>query len=210
MRILLDNDGVLFDFIGAVHQLSADLNLPIRWPTTTEGLFEHEDGLTLMDAVRARQFGAQVHAYPGAQRFVSGLRRAFPECELIAITAPFPAPEWCRDRQRKNEDLEIHQTVFCGPETKQYFRGDWLIEDKISTVLQWCEANPEGRAIYLQRGYDAGPPEAAHKMLQLTVQKRLFVVHAPMAWTMTEVYPVLIGIMFAMQYPGHKGLHLEP
>ena len=98
--ILLDVDGVVADFEGAVRRTVAEVGYTL--PTATEWNFTSQLPAEVSDhyLAHAEQPGwcAGIDPYPGAERFVAELRTLG---DVVAVTAPLGCcPTWESERLR--------------------------------------------------------------------------------------------------------------
>lgn len=208
MTILLDCDGVIFDFVGAVRiwartqghtderQAWGDVPEPTR--KGGEGLFDGPRAQLLARVGKCSRFPQMVLPYPGAARFVEMLRGLLYSHEkIIAVTAPFPSPSWHAVREDACKALGIDSVIFCEAKEKKRIVGNWLIEDTRSTCLDWLFQHEDdgGRAIYLDRGTDKQDPADETACTSLTQHKRLITIKWPMGGPCSEIYPAVVGTM---------------
>lgn len=139
MRILVDVDGVLFDFVGACcDRLDRSFN-DIADRLVYERLDEVFPAWSALDRTVSRHdFHDSLTWLPGARKMIEDLREQ--GHQLIALTAPWvSSPTWCYDRIKKLEPAGFspQEIIFCPQGQKKFVDGDILIEDTISTAIDW-------------------------------------------------------------------------
>lgn len=152
--VLLDVDGVLADFIGGI--------LPIIH-SVTDRLVTHDDidqfdfckALSLSDEHAAQikkrigtehRIAASLPVCDGAK---DGVRRLQEIADVYIVTSPWNSHEtWTFDREAW---LKKHFGILGGnvihTSAKHLISGDFLVDDKTSTLVQWEAANPNGCAV---------------------------------------------------------------
>jgi len=163
MRILLDVDGVLADFVtpalAIINEISARTWL-------AEDIEQHDltraCGLTPEQSKRwyaaicAPGFCANLQPYPGVVEILTQLRE---KAELVAVTAPFDngtdraAPHWMIERW---DWLRAHgfgprQIIFTNE--KSYIDGDIFVDDNAHHVDMWKYRHPQKVAGLQPNGY---------------------------------------------------------
>jgi 5'-nucleotidase len=160
VRILLDVDGVLGDFVSGARQ----------WVNEHHGLTFVDEQITdydlmtsfglssggwppFIDWLSITRFCLKMPIYPGAVEFVDDLRKLG---EVIAVTSPFVGVDhWESDRRRW---LEQHfaighgDLVFC--KRKELVRGDLLIDDKPENVEAFAK-HPGQTGVLFTRPWNA-------------------------------------------------------
>lgn len=156
-RALVDIDGVLRDFItgglplveritGRVHQHD-DVD---QWAMEKALGLTDEESKIFYTIVSGEHFAYELPVYSGAVEAIAKLRE---HCEVIFVTAHFPGSKtWVHDTDRwlaKHFASDGHDVIHTN--AKHAVSGDFLIEDKTSTLLKWRE-DPRGHALPLRRG----------------------------------------------------------
>lgn len=170
MRILMDVDGVLADFVG--HVLAA-LNLAfVNAPK------EHELGPRHMfDYMTPKQrewceeylqnpgVARNMEPYPEARDLVVNAQRHH---EVFFVTSPWLSPTWCHDRLswlRDHFGIRPDRVLFA--RAKHLVDGDVLIEDYPLHVAEWKTARGEGVGLLVRRHWNATSPMPAFTLAQL-------------------------------------------
>lgn len=175
MRLLIDCDGVLSDFVSAyasvVHELTGvPLNLG-RVDT-----YYIKDSKALQDVAAAtgspvgylhagveeyirrntERFVSDMPPIPGAQRTLAALRTKGTEAYIV--TAPYrDIPGWYDARvQWLYRTFGITQGKIIATEAKDLVCGDVFIDDKPSHVDRWSQQNPQKKGILFKATYNAG------------------------------------------------------
>jgi len=155
--ILLDCDGVLADFVGAVCRELELMQLPPKKPEdfTTWNL-EETLGAEVFDrvsrAISARNWAKIIHPYEGSGNFVHQLRIIG---HVVCVTAPWDSPTWMESRYKWLSKCFgfTRQDVFF-TSRKGLLRGDYLIEDSLANVNAW--EGDDGLGIILDRPWNQG------------------------------------------------------
>lgn len=154
MRILVDCDGVLADLCGAVCAL-----LPGRIPADFR---QHDFDLTLtkaeLETVRAWSDSPGVIKnlpwYPSAKVFIQILGDLG---TVFCVTAPWTSPTWDKERRAWLAPfVPWNRVITCPSVAKQIVSGDVLIEDRLDTLEAWCDENPNGHGIVIDRPWNRG------------------------------------------------------
>lgn len=155
-RVLIDCDGVITDCIGYLCE-----RLPNRWPDEFKA-WELEATLTPSEMkkahrlMRTKDFVRSMPAYPHALKFLADLRK---DHQVIALTANFDGSRhWANERiawLREEAGFMSSEIVVCPASEKVYHAGDWLIEDRLSTVNEWSFQQYE-RGVIIDRPWNQG------------------------------------------------------
>lgn len=158
--IAIDCDGVLADFIGGVlAALKADgdkRNLNHQDVTTWDmaaclGIPKRK----FYDIVTRKGFCLKLDPIEGARESLSRLRQLD---DVVCVTSPWSGDYWPYERTewlRHMMDFQYRDIIHCSQ--KEIIRADILIEDKLSTAIDWAEANPEGTAVVLAYAHNHLP-----------------------------------------------------
>lgn len=145
--ILVDVDGVLADFPGAV-QRSLRLTQPLEHWDVKDSLValglpsDRVQDLTEQyeAATYRRGWCRAIEPYRYAGLFVTQLRKLG---RVVALTAPFHGrPYWLQERLDWLQDVlgfSARDVVFCPSDLKPLVDGDYLIEDRPDTLVAWAE-----------------------------------------------------------------------
>lgn len=151
MIILLDIDGVVADFTGAVLDTSLELTHIPRWKSDIKNwhIWDHL-GISPADVKRVQDEIAQpgwcsaLPIFPGAADFVAALLE---QHDVIFVTAPLEgAPCWTYER---TDWLKKHFGSVAGSRVihtahKALVRGDIMIDDSVSNIREWGRAQEHG------------------------------------------------------------------
>jgi len=177
MIILTDVDGVLADFIGELCRCALPNHKPehfTKWKL--EENLGKIDMLYAEQAIRSVGFCEGLKMYPGAKAFLAKLRK---KGTVIALTACTPTRhwpgeriEWCVKRGFGRNEISLTP----GP-LKHIVYGDYLIEDRLDTAIQWQDNNPYGQAILIDRPWNQGQTYAVERVH--TYREALDAITAP-------------------------------
>lgn len=144
MRILVDVDGVMADFVTPVVNL---VNNELGTDYTAEDIDEWEvlDALDVpprqrelvRKAICSPGFCRGFKVYPGVEKGLAKLRKFG---RVIALTAPFESPFWEYERRKwLQEELGFSKHDIMSGSGKEICDADFLIDDKPSNVINWQE-----------------------------------------------------------------------
>lgn len=159
--VLLDVDGVLADFTGAVCWCwSERFGREFKSEQVTQWDIAEALGIPKVlhawawEALRVPGFCRNVGSYPGAIEFVEALRMRGEE--VYFVTSPLGGQHWHYERERWLKwffGAKSNQIIFC--HDKHLVRGRALIDDKVETIRAWSKAHPYGTAILRSQPYNA-------------------------------------------------------
>lgn len=157
--ILCDCDGVLADFVGAclvdlykisgVAMTADDItswNMFDLMPEAHRG--------DVISRIGRQSWCREIPIYDGAQEFVDALTQ---RNEMYVVTSPWTGNWWHSERV---DWLGAHLGVSAGriifAHNKTMIRGDALIDDRLSHIVDWSKANPDGIGVLVDRAYNQG------------------------------------------------------
>lgn len=158
MIVLVDLDETLCDLMGAwfrAHRFAT--GQVVRREDVTGWSFFGSSGPTKREMRRYlenRRMFRELAPLPGAIGAVRRIHRA--GHDVVVVTAPSGPEsaagkvEWCRNHLRF---LPRDSLVVTG--RKELVRGDWLVDDRSSTLSAWLAANPDGRAACIAQPWNA-------------------------------------------------------
>lgn len=153
MRLLVDCDGVLADYVG-------DYLYEVNKLGDTSHEYHHIDEWELTDALKIPQdvkaladekvmspgFCAALIPSKNGRRYLDKWRAE--GHKVYCVTAPFRGPYWLAERRDwlvKRMGFDRKEIVFCYD--KEIVAGDVLIDDKVDNLLNWQKAWPGGEGI---------------------------------------------------------------
>jgi len=157
---LLDIDGVVADFLGAVRRVVAEVSSQPLAVTQWDFLTE----LQQLRPVEYRHYRARsaergfcgaIPLLPGAASFVEQLRSRY---RVIALTTPLAhCPTWESERRqwlRGHLNFEPRDVVFANDKT--LVPGAMFLDDRPENVRDWAAAHLSGRGMLMAAEYNAG------------------------------------------------------
>lgn len=160
---LVDVDGVLANFAKA---FLAHANKVTGLHRTVEDVLDWEmlklypadswDEISAGVAQEGFCYGLEV--LPGAREGIRTLRSLG---TVLAVTSPWSSRSWCWERTSWLEDnfgFSSKDVLHVSGERKALVRGDMLIDDKASTVIDWKQANPYGVGVIWDATYNRNTP----------------------------------------------------
>ena len=151
--ILLDVDGVVADFEGAVRRTVAEIGyvmaVPTEWNFTLK--FPAEVSDHYLNRASLPGWCSTIETYPEAEWFVAELRTLG---DVVAVTAPLGCcPTWESERREWLRCRGIHDVV--STRRKDLVYGDVLIEDKVENLRAWYDRSQrDAYGILVQHTYN--------------------------------------------------------
>lgn len=160
MRILLDVDGVLADFVQPVLDYAK---------TLTGRTYTHED-VTQWDIAAAIGVGPELWAVtkkpgfcealaviPGSQEMVKQLQAIG---DVYIATSPTSSLTWAGERATwLRRHFDIPQKKIISTHAKYAISGHFLIDDKAANLMNWEDENPDGVAILVAAPWNSDDTE---------------------------------------------------
>jgi len=150
-RVLLDCDGILSDFVGGyLRLLEQHTGLVRTRDEVTAFDIGASLGLTPEQSSRMKRaigehehFARSLAVYPGAVAGVAELQRI---ADVYIVTSPWNSnPTWTHDREQwLVEHFGIPPSRVVHTSAKHLVRGDMLVDDKTSTLVEWEREHPTG------------------------------------------------------------------
>lgn len=160
-RILLDIDGVCGDFITpcleAIFQHTGtrhSADFVDGWDIMKALDISGDDAKAIFTAMEIPGLCLGIPVYDGAKEGVAALRKF---ADVWAVTSPFGGAHWMHERdQWCVERLGFHKddVMHVRSSRKHAIDGDFLIEDKTSTLVEWAAEHPDGHGILFRRSYN--------------------------------------------------------
>ena len=155
--ILLDCDGVLADFVGAIRRELRRERLPIE-----EDQIKHLDLSQSLSKEQMRvvrliekdpSFCYSIKPYPYARELIAALAGV----DYAILTAPWTPPNWCDERLSWLEDklgVPRDRVIFAAGPIKKLVRGNLLVEDSPANIESWQRNNTTGRTVLVRRPWN--------------------------------------------------------
>lgn len=183
-RVLLDCDGVLSDFTGGFLDLvNAEFGTNHQPADVTSYDIAESLGWGAAHARRAYDMIRDAEGFASYLRFLPGSQDGVRELQRIAdiyvVTSPWwSAPTWCNDRTnwlRSYFGIEADHIVHTS--AKHICVGDFLVDDKTSTLVKWQAEHPRAVAVQWQTLHNrrdawTGPSTCDWAELVAMVEKR--------------------------------------
>lgn len=157
---LLDIDGVVADFLGAVRRVVAEVSSQKVQCTQWDFLAELQQ-LRPVEYRHYRKRSAErgfcgaIPLLPDAASFVEQLRSRY---RVVALTPPLAhCPTWESERRqwlRGHLNFEPRDVVFANDKT--LVGGAVLLDDRPENVRDWAAAHLSGRGMLMAAEYNAG------------------------------------------------------
>lgn len=163
MRILMDCDGVIFDFVGAIiEQTESICGEKVRREDLTQWDFfpqlplSKKEFLALYGRINSPGFCQSLKMLPGAQEGIEELR-AIPGVEIVYVTSPYTScPTWSYERSNalvssglaKNHNAVVHTSA------KHLVEGDIFIDDNPDNVYAWLREHEMGSGVIWRAPYN--------------------------------------------------------
>lgn len=157
MRILLDVDGVIADFVGAICYELDNRYVPedFKEPSMLEAMSPWDQN-RFEQLSRMEGLCESIEPYDDAKSFVEELHELG---EVYAVTKPWKARTWAWERMNWLEDrfgIQRDRIIFTGQ--KHLVRGDVLIEDNAENLNSWHLHTDGGIALLLDRPWNRSFP----------------------------------------------------
>lgn len=159
MRILLDCDGVLADFVGAVCR-----DLSRQFGEFRPDHFVEYDLASQLGPLARSYFLGELSSDPQLCPSIlpyqehKGYRALSSVADVVVLTSPWTPPHWEGQRRRwlrEHFDVNPNQVIFAPRRQKQFVFGDVLVEDHIETAIQWYRRHPDGQAFVMRRPWNS-------------------------------------------------------
>lgn len=161
-RILVDIDGVFADFITpclqAIYEHTGAYYEPHQvtdWDIMKSCGIDFETAKIIYKNMERKGLCLEIPAYDGAREGVERLREF---ADVWAVTHPFGGEHWMHERDQwliekmgfvKEDILHVRSS------RKFAIGGTALVEDKVSTLKEWC-AEQRGVGVLFERRYNIG------------------------------------------------------
>lgn len=151
LRVLLDCDGVLADFVGAALGLIKKVtgkpytkaNVK-QWDFINDLVRDERDYLEIYQGVHAAGFCAGIHPLAGAEKGMAELRKM--PVDIYVVTAPqFESAHWVPERTRwLNYHFRLDKDRLLYTDAKRLAAGDVFVDDSSEHVASWRAEHPAG------------------------------------------------------------------
>jgi 5'(3')-deoxyribonucleotidase len=145
MKGLIDVDGVLADFAGALLE-EFPLDLPEKPPWDIINLYDPERRKAVYERLADPQWWIDLPVIDGAKEGIQYLESL--GHKLFYVTSPWESCEEWKPARRTwlNQHFNVPPENVFPAEDKSWFRGDYLIDDKPKHITDWSSENPDGVA----------------------------------------------------------------
>ncbi len=157
MLIAFDADGPLFDFMGELCTWLKFAGLPyspsraLHWELAAWVL--PQDMHVVRNIMGTAGFCSSLPWMPGAKQLVQALRDD--GHDVICVTSPHRSRHWAYERtERLLEIFDANDILLVKGPRKALVRADVLVEDHPGNAAKWCEANPAGVALLVDRPWN--------------------------------------------------------
>lgn len=169
-RILFDVDGPMTNgFVEVTCQLIEEMaGIPAKSEDVHEWdimkAFQVPDVLAqqIYEVLRMPGVARRFKPLPGSQEFIAEVRTW---AEVYAVTSPLGGPSWAHDRETwlgELYDFPLRKVISA--REKFPIHGDAIVEDKLSHIVEWKGAHPNGLAVLWRippNRHDVWTPEAS-------------------------------------------------
>jgi 5'(3')-deoxyribonucleotidase len=163
LKIALDCDGLLSDFISGVLRIVEELIGKRFEPAdVTEFDFAKSLGLSAREARDVKKaigsrcgFAASLTPYPKARQ---GVRRLRELGEVVCVTTPWDSNPWWRSERDSWLALHfgidrVHHAI-----DKTIYEADVFVDDKVSHVRDWAAVWPNRTAVFWRTPHNTSEP----------------------------------------------------
>jgi 5'(3')-deoxyribonucleotidase len=159
MRILVDIDGVLADFVTSFMRcyeyLGGEVPKGFKWEEW--GSFERLPDQDLINAAWSHPmlFNGYLDPYPGAMAALKKLNKAHEVFLITSIASPWEIHVPARTRWLRNNApfLDIRKQVIVA-NNKGLVQGDILVDDYLVNLDEWKKWNPSGAAMVIDHPWN--------------------------------------------------------
>lgn len=168
MRILLDCDGVMSDFVGAtLRYLNLQLGYGLKYEDVTSYDMLRDLPLHDKDRKKLETYWTTTDIHTDTKPLVSA---AWGYTQLVSaghdvrvLTAPlYSSRGWMAERVYwlgHHIGVPAKHIIFASHEEKPYIEGDVLVDDRTDTVEVWASVRPTGLAVLFQQPWSTEPHE---------------------------------------------------
>lgn len=158
--ILLDTDGIIANFLGAVFRLAQGtcggtyrLEDVVSWNFME--VFPKEHHPAILKGISGEGFCLDIPEADGARE---GVRRLSELGDVWLPTSPWKSPYWMWERQLWLERFGIDSNRVMHVKDKTLIGGDVLIEDNLDNAEAWAARHKDGVAIVWDAPYNRQRP----------------------------------------------------
>ncbi len=153
--ILVDCDGVLADFVEATLDAIQD-ETGKRFSFKEINQFdigralglEPDEVKKMVARICTESFCRDLAAFEGAREGLDALREIG---NVYCVTSPFRSPFWMYERQMwLEEQMGFTKANTFHTSAKYLVRGDYLVDDKLDTLVEWEKRNPGGHGVLVK------------------------------------------------------------
>lgn len=156
MRILMDVDGVLADFVAACSRVLGRRIVPEQWQFIDKLSFTDEH--LLKEELKKGSFWRSLTMINGARE---GIRQLKKKHEIVYVTSPWVSCKewgyWRREWLQKRFKTKNHEIVITND--KRHVFGDAIVDDRPENVRKYLGAYPGARGYLYEHPYNRNEVE---------------------------------------------------
>lgn len=163
MRLLMDVDGCLVDYVGGVINTIDEIcgkkiarESLVNWDFLPELPLSVEEKVLFFSKLRSPGFCNALQMLPGAREGIQAVKKM--GVEVIYVTSPWvSSPTWCFERGNWLVDhgFASNHAEVIHTAAKHCVAGDFMVDDNPQNVQKWEAHNQKGTGIIWRAPYNA-------------------------------------------------------